>query len=130
MRSGTAGSGAEPHGTKKRCCVSLGVFHAIFPSCTQDRVRSGVAPEIQTRSLSTFSSSTLTPSRIKAWYHLPMLKHRLIFSVVMIAALVVVFYLDYRLDRIDIAGTFLQPLFQGKALPDRRAADARACSWR
>ena len=44
-----------------------------------------------------------------------MLRHRLIFGPVMIAALIGVFYLDDRLDQIDISDTWVQTLFPGRS---------------
>jgi phosphatidate cytidylyltransferase len=43
-----------------------------------------------------------------------MLKYRLTFGPIMIAMLLLVFYLDSKLDRLDITGTALQNLFAGR----------------
>ncbi|MEX1017785.1 MAG: phosphatidate cytidylyltransferase [Phycisphaeraceae bacterium] len=43
-----------------------------------------------------------------------MLKHRLIFGTVMVAALLAVLYADARLDSLDIENTWLQTLFMGR----------------
>ncbi|HAI14000.1 MAG TPA: hypothetical protein DCM28_20010 [Phycisphaerales bacterium] len=45
---------------------------------------------------------------------LPMLKYRLMFGPIMIGVLLLVFYLDSKLDQMDISGTVLQDLFAGR----------------
>ena len=44
-----------------------------------------------------------------------MLRQRLIFGPIMIGALVLVFYLDNQLDRLDLTGTWWQALFLGRS---------------
>ena len=47
-------------------------------------------------------------------YHIAMLSHRLIFGPIMIGILLLTFFLDSKLDQVDITGTILQDLFQGR----------------
>ena len=43
-----------------------------------------------------------------------MLRHRLVFGSIMILAVLTLFYLDDRLDRLDLSGTFVQSLLGGR----------------
>lgn len=57
----------------------------------------------------------LTVARcIALCYHIPMLKYRLTFGPIMIGVLLLIFYLDSRLDQYDITGTVFQNIFAGR----------------
>lgn len=43
-----------------------------------------------------------------------MLQHRLIFGPIMIAVMAALFYFDNQLDKLDLTGTALQPIFMGR----------------